>query len=319
MFCYFHTINKLKIGILFTCFTKNFQLIFSRLKEVLNLKIKNLNQIKKKRINYKMKKKVKNDTKKSKQKRLYRKDDTKTEFKTRKIRLNESSQLRNNATKMLLNKNLKVNTKLKLNAFEKMNLNLECINVENITGETINGLAKYLLDDDNRIRSEFFKTVKNCFDRLNEKNQSLIPYIEILLIYIKCGLTHIDQRIVRDSKKLLDYLIQFMNDKCLNNHLIQVVNSRIKNNTNHMTLIDLELILLVLKIVFKNRNLDKNEPDINHLEWSSNNCTFVNEQIDCEEFEFNFSFAAISKEKEDIKEQFVNQIKEIVQQEVVNK
>lgn len=247
---------------------------------------------------------------------MYRKDDTKTEFKSRKIKLNESSQLRNNATKMLLNKNLKVNTKLKLNAFEKMNVNLDTVNIENITGETINGLAKYLLDDDDRIRGEFFKTVKSCFDRLNEKEQSLAPYIQILLIYIKCGLTHIDQRIVRDAKKLLDYLIPFMDDN-LDNHLIQVVNSRFKNNTNQMTIIDLELIFMVLKVVRRGEQGERPNED-KDFRWSNTNCTFIDQIESDDELEFNFSFPAISKGKDDEKELFVNKIKDAIQDEVVN-
>lgn len=171
----------------------------------------------------KTKKKDKNrPSSKKNQKKLFRKDDTKTEFKTRKIKLNESTVLRTNATKMLLNKNLKVNTKLKLNAFEKMNLNLDNLNLDQITGETINGLAKYLLEDDERLRDEFIKMIKKLFLKLKDKNQSLIPYIQILLIYIKCGLTHIDLNIVRCSKKLLEYLIQFKEDNdFLDNNLIE--------------------------------------------------------------------------------------------------
>lgn len=268
-----------------------------------------------------MKKKTKNEKKRN-QKKLYRKDDTKTEFKSRKIRLNESSQLRNNATKMLLNKHLKVNTKLKLNAFEKMNVNLESINLEAITGETINGLAKYLLDEDDRIRAQFFKTVKSCFERLNERHQSLAPYIQILLIYIKCGLTHLDQRIVRDSKKLLDYLVQFMDDRSLDSHLVQVVNSRIKNNTSQLSIVDLELVLLVLRIVHRHRPQEPtNERDaVSRFEWSPANCSLLDyEQNAFEHFEFNFSFPAITKEKEDEKEQFIAQTRESVEKEVVNK
>lgn len=268
-----------------------------------------------------MKKKTKNEKKRN-QKKLYRKDDTKTEFKSRKIRLNESSQLRNNATKMLLNKNLKVNTKLKLNAFEKMNVNLESINLEAITGETINGLAKYLLDEDDRIRAQFFKTVKSCFDRLNERHQSLAPYIQILLIYIKCGLTDLDQRIVRDSKKLLDYLVQFMDDHSLDSHLVQVVNSRIKNNANQMSIVDLELVLLVLRIVRRHQRKEaSNERETgSSFEWSSTNCSLPDHDPNAfEDYEFNFSFPAITKEKEDEKEQFIGQARESVEKEVVNK
>lgn len=280
-----------------------------------------------------MKKKTKNEKRRN-QKKLYRKDDTKTEFKSRKIRLNESVQLRNNATKMLLNKNLKVNTKLKLNAFEKMNVNLESVNVDQITGETINGLAKYLLDEDNRIRGEFLKTVKSCFERLNERHQSLLPYIQILLIYIKCGLTHIDQRIVRDSKKLLDYLVQFMDDRSLDGHLIQVVNSRLKTNAGQpgqLSIIDLELVLLVLRIVQRNKHRAAAAAGVsngragerNQFEWSPSSCSVPEEAVVAldrfEEFEFNFSFPAIAEEQEDEKEQFIGQIKESVEKEVVNK
>lgn len=270
-----------------------------------------------------MKKKTKNEKRRN-QKKLYRKDDTKTEFKSRKIRLNESSQLRNNATKMLLNKNLKVNTKLKLNAFEKMNVNLESINVDHITGETINGLAKYLLDEDNRVRAEFLKTVKSCFERLNERQQSLVPYIQILLIYIKCGLTHIDQRIVRDSKKLLDYLVQFADDRSLDGHLIQVVNSRIKN-AGQLSIVDLELVLLVLRLVHRARHKSdetNGRPTGDRFEWSPTNCSLPTDGLylqPFEEYEFNFSFPAIVKEKEDEKEQFIGQIRESVEKEVLNK
>lgn len=260
----------------------------------------------------KEKKKDKQAKTKRNQKKLYRKDDTKTEFKSRKIRLNESTVLRTNATKLLLNKNLKMNTKLKLNAFEKMNLNLETLNLDQITGETINGLAKYLLEDDERLRDEFVKMIKKLFTKLKDKNQSLLPYIQILLIYIKCGLTHIDLNIVKCSKKLLEFLIQYKEeDDRLDNTLIELVNTRIRNSTPiSLSTVDLELILMILRVVvFK--NTISNVDEINEQKWSNTNCAFIaSERVD-NGFEFNFSFPSINNlDKDDNeKERFINKVR----------
>ena len=254
-------------------------------------------------------------------KKVKRLDDTRTDFKSRKIRINEAVSLQTNATKMLLNKNLKINSKLRLSAFEKLNANFDQLNPDSMTGETINGLAKYLLDHNEKVRDEFVKSVKRCFEGLADRKVSLSPYLQILLIYIKCGLTHINADINLDSKKLFLFVL----NKCeqdMDLKLIDVIFSKMKSGMETLANRDLELVWLVLKKIHTRLDAKSKTSvqNVRQLVWSqeNDNCCDLfadrNYGSDC----FDFSFSRF-EEQEDIEEEFLQFIDSFLKREIASR
>lgn len=277
---------------------------------------------------YKKSKSCKNETKKKKKdldfkkvkitpgKKVKRLDDTRTDFKSRKIHINEAVSLQTGASKVLLNKNLKINSRLKISAFEKLNSNFDNLDPDSMTGETINGLAKYLLDPNEKVREEFIRSVKKSLDILASRKVNLSPYLQILLIYIKCGLTHIDRGVNYDARRMFNFVL----DRCdeqTERKLIDVVYSKMKTGMHRLFNSDLEMIFNVLKKVQPKIQNHQNDhaSQCKQLIWSNDNCCQLFADRKYGSLQFDFSFTRFD-EKEEIVQEFVDTIDCYVRKEV---
>ena len=118
-----------------------------------------------------------------------RSNDTNTQFKSKKIVLKDQSTLENNQM-AVLSRNLFSNKQFKLLCLSKIYSNY--LDKNAVDGESINILSRLLLDNEEQVRQSTIRCIKKSINRLIKEDQSINPFLTILLTYIKCGLTHID-------------------------------------------------------------------------------------------------------------------------------
>lgn len=243
-------------------------------------------------------------------------NDTKTEFKSKKIILKESESRTKDPIKTLSN-SIGINSQLKLLCLNRLIDSLNSLNLSNNSGQLINTVSKYLNDEDKRVRSDSIKCIKHCISILDKKNtnkSNLSPLMAIILTYINCGLTHIDHNIGIDSLKLLSYVME----KCDNSsydQLMQMLITRIGNKTN-IDANDYEICCKLISLMSKNDannelRLESKESPV--FKWSEDNCycdlnNIISEEKSC--FELNLSFQTNSSV--DSKEKFLSLVKNIV-------
>jgi hypothetical protein len=238
-------------------------------------------------------------------------NETKTDFKSKKIILKES-ELRSNDPLKTLSNNRAINSQIKLLCLNKLNNSL---NSTIISAEVINTVSKYLNDNDKRVRSDAIKCIKQSISLLdNQNNNSISPIMSMILSYIDCGLTHIDHNISYDSLKLLSHIMEKC-DNSLYDQLMQIIISRIANKTN-IDANDYEICCKLITLIKQNDinnelSLETKESPV--FKWSSDNyyCDLNNIINDNKpSFEFNLSFQINSSV--DLKEKFIAIVKNIV-------
>jgi pre-rRNA-processing protein IPI1 len=242
-------------------------------------------------------------------------NETKTDFKSKKIILKES-ELRSNDPLKTLSNNRAINSQIKLLCLNKLNNSLNSTIISNNSAQVINTVSKYLNDSDKRVRSDAIKCIKQSISLLDNQNNnnSISPIMSMILSYIDCGLTHIDHNISYDSLKLLSYIMEKC-DNSLYDQLMQIIISRIGDKTN-IDSNDYEICCKLITLMKKNDinnelRLETKESPV--FKWSSDNyyCDLNNIINDNKpSFEFNLSFQINSSV--DLKEKFITIVKNIV-------
>ena len=235
-------------------------------------------------------------------------NETKTEFKTRKIIIKESQLIARDPIKLLLTTSLTTN-QAKLSCLTKLNDAIVNIDIKHINGELINGLAKYLIDNDTRVRQETIKCIKQCLEILQNKQSEINTLISMLITYINCALTHINQSISNDGYKLLIFIVDKCNHSSLQ-QLMTIMMARI-SNCSDIKINDYEILA---KIVQKIKKTDSSvnackEPVI---KWSKDNCYVnINSFLGYKQPpQFNISFQLQSQI--DIEEKFLSAVQSVV-------
>ncbi|RWS23654.1 testis-expressed sequence 10 protein-like protein [Leptotrombidium deliense] len=240
--------------------------------------------------------------------KLKKENETNTDFKVKKIVLKETS--RRDVFKSLLS-NSESGPHFKLVCLKKLTDGHLSANPQDITGEVVNALSKYLLDSDFRVRSETIKCLKQCISSLQKRQQILTPFVDIMLNYIRCGLTHIDAAICADSRKMLNAIIEKA-DRSLHNQLMQVSLSRL--NCSSHTVEDYLLFACVAQLVIEDNEEEVFKPL--QLKWSTENCFcdihshLLKEPL----LKLNISFQEFSQN--DTKSIFTTKLTELIEKEV---
>lgn len=79
----------------------------------------------------------------------------------------------------------------------------------------LKGIAVLVLDKEKAIRRESLKALHIILASVSK--EQLLPFSDILISYLTCAMTHIDQNIMEDSLLFLDLLIQYCNVSLANN------------------------------------------------------------------------------------------------------
>jgi hypothetical protein len=153
-----------------------------------------------------------------------------------------------------------------------------------ITGDLLNALARLSLDPDDKVRRQARQCVEQSLNCMLNKKLSLQNSIPILLTHVKCGLTHFNQAIANDSRKLLSFLIT-RSTPDQEQAFMDIVKSRIWDGKS-VSLLDLELAAeIVTKFhhkpaaVFQKQVLEWS-PVNNHIPWSKIHSPLLSESVD---------------------------------------
>lgn len=176
-------------------------------------------------------------------------NETKPEFKAKKIQIKPfANTTPSDLVKFLSNSSL--NTNLKLVYLGKLNQELLQSLESSQGGEQIQVVCKYITDDDHRVREAAIGCLKTCLNAISHRSASetLSPLLSILLTFVNCGITHINESIRKDSQKFFAFLL----DKCdasLEDHLMQMFLSKI--NSLWRSSLDADYYGLLAKFVVK--------------------------------------------------------------------
>ncbi|XP_074598231.1 uncharacterized protein LOC141852959 [Brevipalpus obovatus] len=235
---------------------------------------------------------------------------TKTEFKSKRIVLREVRDLEENPL-ISLTRNPTANTKYKLVCLNKLKDHLGS-SPHQVTGETINTLAKMLLDDDERVRCLATKNLKNYLESMRSSGMDVSPFFTIVLTYLKCAITHLSSGVSGDAKDLLQYLIPKCDTKLYKMLMITIL-ARL-SITSQPTAKDLELAALVAETTTNTPSqASKFVPQ--QFKWSeSNNCIDLS-ALRTREPRFNHNISFQLTEEHDVAGKFTETIRALVKKE----
>lgn len=151
-------------------------------------------------------------------------NDTKTDFKTKKLILKEAKSLGKDPVRSLLSCS-NSGTQLKLICLSKVSEGCLIVNVKLITGELVSTLSRHLLDNDSRVRTEARKCIRQCVSSLETAKLDMEPMFSVVINFLKCGITHIDSNIRTESRNLMQLVID-KSPKSLHSRIMAVVLSR---------------------------------------------------------------------------------------------
>lgn len=225
-----------------------------------------------------------------------------------------------------LNSNLKQLYLSKLN--QKILTNQHCSR----GGEEIRVVCKYLTDYDSRVRQESIKCLKSCIGLLsNQSNEvtNLSPLFNIILTFINCAITHINESIRDDSQHFLSFVIERC-DPSLDNNVMEMFLSKI--SSSWLRSLDKDYYKLLDKFVYKitsksydisNDTKEKSKPEDNSfvvLKWSTDNYCFDLKEKNNLNSQFgnvqSFSLTFQNKSQINIRDKFLDSIKQMIFKDV---
>lgn len=178
---------------------------------------------------------------------------TKTDFKSKKIQIREVKDLGDNPL-LSLSRNPSSNSKFKLLCLGKLKDQIFDDSTQ-INGETINILAKMMLEDDEKVRTQAIRNTKNYLDKLRAKCSDISPFLTILLGYSKCAITHLSPDVSSDAKDFLEYVIPKCDEK-QHKQLMVIILARL-SVASSPTAKDLELAALIAEKVLQKSSVQR--------------------------------------------------------------
>lgn len=243
-------------------------------------------------------------------------NETDTSFKTRKIKLREARVMRNDAISSLTTAGNEDRTQIKLMKLRNASEGALITSPERITGDVIHILSRFSCDLDPQVRSEARKCLRQAFTSLQNAGRSLDPVMSVVMTHLKCGLTHLNPEIKKDSKRLLSFVIQ--NASCENVPQVAQVLLMLLKTKQNPRIDDLELSHgLIQKFLMTTQN-NKSSVEPYELIWSEDNPYLPMHDIifrppplfyDC-------SFKSDDSSSGDVKTQFLSVIKSATLQEI---
>lgn len=149
------------------------------------------------KIKLKVGRKIKRDT-----------NETKAEFKTRKIVLKEVKSYSDDPITALVRHSDHISQQGKVNMLGHFNSFLSRDANTSLTKPIIDGLAKFIIDNNYQVRSITYKCLKSCFNHLKRNQLPLMDFMKSLQPYLNCAYTHVTRQISKDCHSFLEYLLK---------------------------------------------------------------------------------------------------------------
>lgn len=160
--------------------------------------------------------------------RLKRDDnETRAEFKTRKIILKEVKSFSKDPVTTLIRHSDRISVKGKISMLNHFNSALTPEFIRTLNKPVLDSLSKFMLDQSEQVRQTSIKCLKTCYNQLKQQHLSREDFIQDLKPYLDCAYTHVSSPIVNDCQKFLEYFAT-VNDPQTFETLLTIVLRRYK-------------------------------------------------------------------------------------------
>lgn len=148
-------------------------------------------------------------------------NETKAEFKTRKIVIKELRSYSDDPLNALSRHSEHISHHGKLTMLNHFNTALTPDVVKSINKPILDSLSKFILDHSEKVRSATFRCLKTCYNHIKRQNMPTTDFMMSLKPYVDCAYTHVVAGIVSDCRKLLEYFVN-LNDPQLLEPLMMI-------------------------------------------------------------------------------------------------
>lgn len=135
-------------------------------------------------------------------------NETKAEFKTRKIVLKEVKSYSDDPITALVRHSDHISQQGKVNMLGHFNSFLSRDASTLLTKPIIDGLAKFVIDNNCQVRTVTYKCLKSCFNHLKRNQLPLVDFMKSIQPYLNCACTHVSRQISKDCHSFLEYLLK---------------------------------------------------------------------------------------------------------------
>lgn len=136
-------------------------------------------------------------------------NETRAEFKSKKIVIKEAKFYKTDPLSMLLTHGSNCSQHSKLNLLNQLSSVINSDIIKSLNRPFIDSLGKFIIDQSDQVRLAAIRCLKTCMNQMRQQHASLTDFVECLKPYIVCAYTHLDQGIYKSCRKLLDCLIRF--------------------------------------------------------------------------------------------------------------
>lgn len=152
-------------------------------------------------------------------------NETKAEFKSRKIVLKEVRSFSNNPVAALSRHSDHISHQGKLSLLNHFNSAIDHDLAKNLNKPILDSLSKFLIDHSEQVRAAAIRCLKTCYNQLKQLHIPTTEFMLSLRPYLECAYTHVSMPIVNDCRKLLEYFVK-INDAHLFEPLMHVIMRR---------------------------------------------------------------------------------------------
>lgn len=149
-------------------------------------------------------------------------NETKADFKARKIVIKEVKNFHCDPLSMLSRHSENISHHSKLSMLNHFNSILTSDVVKSLNKPIVDSLCKFIVDHSEQVRASATKCIKTCINRMRQKHSPMEDFTESLKPYLDCAYSHVSTFIQHDCQSLLDYLVK-VNEPTLYETLMAVI------------------------------------------------------------------------------------------------
>lgn len=203
-------------------------------------------------------------------------NETKAEFKTRKIVLKEVRGYSDDPITALSRHSEHISHHGKLTMLNHFNTAMTPDVINLLNKPILDSLAKFLVDHSDQVRAAATKCIKTCYNQMRRQNLHTSDFMHSLKPYLSCAYTHVSRPISSDCERLLDYFIN-LNDPRLFEALMSIVLRRYE--AGNLSEADKSLAIKLRRYYLRNRQKEAvadmmREDDVEQLRWTETCCFF---------------------------------------------
>lgn len=149
-------------------------------------------------------------------------NETRAEFKARKIIIKEVQNFHNDPVSMLSRHSEKISHHSKLSMLNHFNSVLTHEVVKSLNKPITDSLCKFIVDHSEQVRASAVKCIKTCINQMRQHHLSMKDFFVSLKPYLDCAYSHVSIAISHDCQKLIDYLVN-LNEPSTHETLMAVI------------------------------------------------------------------------------------------------